>query len=96
MPAEATVHLTYTDVAGRFADGTPYTLQAPTYELVAPAFGPLPAGLYAGRSLIEGVPASRHTLHAERYTADAIVSAQHLHGRSDGVSHDATRESLQR
>ena len=36
-----TVHLTYTDVPGRFADGTPYTLPAPTYEIVDPAFGPL-------------------------------------------------------
>ncbi len=65
VPAEATVHLTYTDVAGHFADGTPYALQAPTYELADPAFGPLPAGLQIsprlappvfGVGLLEAVP----------------------------------------
>ncbi len=65
VPAEATVHLTYTDVAGHFVDGTPYTLQTPTYELVDPAFGPLPAGLQVsprlappvfGVGLLEAVP----------------------------------------
>ena len=65
VPAEATVHLTYTDVAGHFADGTPFALQAPTYELADPAFGPLPAGLQIsprlappvfGVGLLEAVP----------------------------------------
>src|SRR6185503_6189652 len=38
---EGTSRVTYTDVPGAFADGTAYTLRAPTYALENLAFGPL-------------------------------------------------------
>lgn len=41
VPAEGTSRVTYTEVPGTFADGTPYSLRAPTYHLEALAFGPL-------------------------------------------------------
>lgn len=44
VPAEGTSRVTYTEVAGAFADGTPYQLRAPAYELGQLAFGPLASG----------------------------------------------------
>ncbi len=40
IPPEADIEVTYTEVPGTFADGTPYSLRKPTYKLVAPAYGP--------------------------------------------------------
>ncbi len=40
-PAEGTISITYTEIAGQYADGTPYTLYAPQYELINLAYGPL-------------------------------------------------------
>jgi CxxC motif-containing protein (DUF1111 family) len=41
VPAEAAPRVTYQKVPGQFADGDAYTLLAPTYEILEPAFGPL-------------------------------------------------------
>ncbi|MEC5399640.1 di-heme oxidoreductase family protein [Uliginosibacterium sp. H1] len=38
---EAKVSIRYKEVRGRFADGTPYSLRAPTYRITQPAYGPL-------------------------------------------------------
>ena len=43
----ATVRITNREVPGRFADGTQYTLLAPTYEIVDPAYGPLARDVHA-------------------------------------------------
>lgn len=42
VPAEGRVFLDYRPVAGRFGDGTPYTLRAPAYAFFRLAFGQLP------------------------------------------------------
>lgn len=44
VPAEGTSRVTYTEIAGAFGDGTPYSLRAPAYELADLAFGPLASG----------------------------------------------------
>ncbi len=41
VPAEGELVITYTEQPGEYADGTPYSLRAPTYSIEAPAFGPL-------------------------------------------------------
>ena len=45
VPAEARPRVTYRELPGRFADGQPYSLRAPTYTIDDPALGPLPADL---------------------------------------------------
>lgn len=45
---EGRVTLRYTDVPGRFADGTPYVLQRPHYGIEDLAYGPLAAGTLLG------------------------------------------------
>lgn len=45
VPAEAVPSITWEAQAGRFDDGTAYTLMAPRYALAAEGYGPLPAGL---------------------------------------------------
>lgn len=44
VEAEGTSRVTYTELLGAFADGTPYSLRAPAYHLENLAFGPLAAG----------------------------------------------------
>ncbi len=65
VPAEGRVRVTYEEVEGRYADGTPYSLRRPRYELVDLAFGPLGAGTMVsprvapaiiGLGLLEAVP----------------------------------------
>jgi len=45
VPAEGTPRVTYVERPGRFADGEPFSLRAPSYHIEAPALGPLPADL---------------------------------------------------
>ncbi len=74
VPAEGHIRITYRPLRGRFADGTPYTLQAPRYEIVDRAFGPLPAGVQIsprvapavfGVGLLEALPESAIVEHAD-------------------------------
>jgi CxxC motif-containing protein (DUF1111 family) len=67
VPAEATVVTTTREVRGHYADGTPYTLLAPSYTIVDPAYGPLAddallsprvAPSVFGVGLLEAVPES--------------------------------------
>jgi CxxC motif-containing protein (DUF1111 family) len=41
VPAEGTARVTYEEVAGAFADGTPYSLRRPSYAFADLAFGPM-------------------------------------------------------
>ncbi|MCW5802472.1 MAG: c-type cytochrome [Deltaproteobacteria bacterium] len=45
VPAEGTSRVSYVEVPGAFADGTAYSLRAPTYHLEDLAFGPLDPGI---------------------------------------------------
>jgi CxxC motif-containing protein (DUF1111 family) len=65
VPAEATVVTTTREIRGRYADGTPYTLLAPSYTIADPAHGPLASGAMLsprvapsvfGVGLLEAVP----------------------------------------
>ncbi|GAB4582018.1 MAG: di-heme oxidoredictase family protein [Anaerolineales bacterium] len=65
VPAEAQILITYTEIPGQFADGTPYTLRAPTYTLTNLAYGalhpdvllsPRVANQMIGLGLLEAVP----------------------------------------
>ena len=65
VPAEGRIRIRHTVRRGRYADGTPYELLAPSYSIVDRAFGPLPAGLQIsprvapavfGVGLLEAVP----------------------------------------
>jgi len=74
VPAEGHIRITYRPLRGRFGDGTPYTLQAPRYEIVDRAFGRLPAGVQVsprvapavfGVGLLQAVPESAIVEHAD-------------------------------
>lgn len=65
VPAEGRPHVRYEEVAGRYGDGTAYSLRRPTYEIDALAFGalrpdvkisPRVAPAMIGLGLLEAVP----------------------------------------
>ena len=79
VPAEATVVITTEAVRGRYADGTPYTLLAPRYEIVDPSNGPLAPDLMVsprvapavfGVGLLEAVPEATVRAAADPDDAD--------------------------
>lgn len=68
IPAEGTVGLRYEERTGAYADGEPYALQVPHYELSELAFGPLAEGtmispriapVMVGLGLLEAIPEDR-------------------------------------
>jgi CxxC motif-containing protein (DUF1111 family) len=78
VPAEGRIVITYDEVEGRFDDGTPYTLQRPTYRIEA-ALGPLAADVamsprvapaLVGVGLLEAVPEATITARADPDDAD--------------------------
>ena len=84
VPAEAELVISYTEQPGTFADGTPYSLRVPTYDLVAPAHGELPDDLMIsprlapqviGMGLLEGIPED-----------DLLAAADPDDADGDGVS----------
>ncbi len=89
VPAEGRIRITRSPLRGRYADGTPYTLLAPRYEVVNGAFGPLPADMRIsprvapavfGVGLLEAVPERAIVAQADPGDADG-----------DGVSGRANR-----
>lgn len=65
VPAEGSIDITYRPIEGTYGDGTPFELRSPTYRIVDPAFGPLPADLLVsprlapqvmGVGLLEAIP----------------------------------------
>ena len=79
VPAEATVIITTKEVKGKYADGTPYTLLAPTYQFQNLSNGPLdPSVLVSPRiapavfgvGLLEAVPADEITKRADANDAN--------------------------
>jgi CxxC motif-containing protein (DUF1111 family) len=79
VPAEARVVVTTEEVRGRYADGTPYTLLAPRYEIVDPTNGPLDPALMVspriapavfGVGLLEAVPETSIRAAADPDDAD--------------------------
>ena len=68
VPAEGRLVIRYEEVPGEYADGTPYSLRRPTYSILEPAFGPLPADVMTspriapavfGMGLLEAIPEER-------------------------------------
>jgi CxxC motif-containing protein (DUF1111 family) len=68
VPGEGTPRVTYTSIAGAYADGTPYELGAPSYAIEAPSHGPFALDLkisprvapaMIGMGLLEAIPESR-------------------------------------
>ncbi len=65
VPAEGTLQVHYQTVTGSYGDGTTYELRAPTYEIVEPAFDPLPDNILTsprlapqviGMGLLQAIP----------------------------------------
>lgn len=65
VPAEGTIQITYTEITGFFADGSPYTLYAPQYDLINLNYGDLDphvtmsprlANQMIGLGLLEAIP----------------------------------------
>jgi CxxC motif-containing protein (DUF1111 family) len=68
VPGEGTPRVTYQSLEGRYADGEPYELLAPTYTIDAPSHGPFTADLrmsprvapaMIGLGLLQAIPESR-------------------------------------
>lgn len=80
---EGKLVIAYADIDGTYADGTPYTLRAPTYTIEAPAYGPIDDVLISprlapqviGAGLLEAIPA-----------ADIVAAADPDDGDEDGIS----------
>jgi CxxC motif-containing protein (DUF1111 family) len=98
VPAEATVVTTTRTIRGRYADGTRYTLLAPSYAIVDAAYGPLEPGVMVsprvapsafGVGLLEAVPES-----AVRELADpGDDDGDGISGRANSVW-DAVRREM--
>lgn len=74
VAAEGVINITYEEVTGTFADGTPYTLRKPTYTLDDLAYAPLHpeaqmsprvANQMIGLGLLEAVPEATLLAHAD-------------------------------
>lgn len=81
---EATVALTWSEVPGEFADGTPYSLRAPSITITRPSGSALPAGVMTsprtpppvfGLGLLEAIP-----------EADILAWADPNDDNGDGIS----------
>ena len=79
VDAEGTMDITYDEVAGTFADGTPYSLLSPTYSIGDPAYGPVAedvlispriAPTTIGMGLLEAVPEEQVLARADAEDAD--------------------------
>ncbi|MEM9565552.1 MAG: di-heme oxidoredictase family protein [Actinomycetota bacterium] len=79
VPAEGRLDVTYTIVEGTYADGEPYELRAPTYELLDLAFGPLSEDILMGprlgpqvigMGLLESIPVETVLANADPDDAD--------------------------
>ncbi len=84
VPAEGRSTVTYRELPGQFDDGTPYSLQQPTYELTELAFGPFAPGIMLsprtapfmiGLGLLEAVPEET-----------VLALADELDSDGDGIS----------
>jgi hypothetical protein len=67
VPPEADVFVEYTETAGTFADGEPFSLRRPAYRIANPGYGPIAADLLTSPrvapsvirlGLLEAVPAA--------------------------------------
>ena len=97
VPAEGTIVITTEDVPGAFADGTPYSLQSPTYSIADAAYGPIPddvmisprvaPGVF-GSGLLEAIPAETITAAADPDDADGdgISGRPNMLQATNGVS----------
>jgi CxxC motif-containing protein (DUF1111 family) len=84
VPAEGTVQISYTEVKGRYADGTPYTLRKPRYRIIQLGYGRmLPRVMHSPR-----IPAQVFGLGLlEAIPEDAILALADAEDRDgDGVS----------
>lgn len=79
VPPEGQVKITYTEIPGTFADGTPYSLRKPNYEFVQLAYGALhPDFMYSpriarqlvGLGLIDAIDESDILSRADENDAD--------------------------
>ena len=89
VPAEGRIRITHAVRRGRYADGTPYELLAPSYAIVDRAFGPLPEGVQMSPRVAPGVfgvglleAVAQRTILARADPADAD---------GDGISGRANR-----
>ncbi len=74
VPAEGRIVIRYEEVAGEYADGTPYSLRKPSYTILDTAFGPLDKDVMTspriapavfGMGLLEAIPEERITALAD-------------------------------
>ncbi|MDX2222490.1 MAG: di-heme oxidoredictase family protein [Rhodospirillaceae bacterium] len=98
VPPEARVRVSWTETPGRYGDGTPYSLRAPTVELTEPGYGAFPpdimmslrvANPVIGGGLLEAVPEATLVALSDPDDADG----DGISGRVNRVF-DATTRSI--
>jgi len=96
VPPEARMGISYRTKSGKYADGTPYELQAPTYSILDPAFGapsrsimisPRLAPPVIGMGLLEAIPEAQIVAAADPNDADG----DGVSGRPNRVWNTATK-----
>ena len=99
VPAEALVVVSYTDVKGKFKDGTAYTLRKPKIEFKKPGYGPIPEDILrsarlaphmVGLGLLENIP--RATISKLEDPADKDQDG--ISGRANQVKDHVTGKKV--
>ncbi|HVZ41110.1 MAG TPA: di-heme oxidoredictase family protein [Candidatus Kapabacteria bacterium] len=98
-PGEGTVSVSYVEVSGEFADGTPYTLTKPVYAFDHMAYGPIGertmysprvAQPIAGIGLLDAIPAAAILAHADPDDRDH----DGISGRPNYVTDERTGQTM--
>jgi CxxC motif-containing protein (DUF1111 family) len=95
VPAEGRIAISYQEMPGVYDDGEPFSLRRPSYEIVEPAYGPLPADLQisprvapvtAGLGLLQEIPEADIRARADAGDADGDGISGRAQEVWDGVS----------
>jgi CxxC motif-containing protein (DUF1111 family) len=84
VPAEGQATVTYEDVPGQFADGEPYSLRRPRYQLDNLAFGPMAADVMISPRV--ATPTFGLGLLQAVSEATVLARADEADGNGDGIS----------
>ncbi|MEM7038206.1 MAG: di-heme oxidoredictase family protein, partial [Bacteroidota bacterium] len=99
VPVEGGYTIAYTEVTGEYADGTPYSLRLPTYDIVQTAYGnlhpdnlvsPRVANQMIGLGLLEAIPATAILALEDEMDSDG----DGISGRANWVPDVATGETV--
>src|SRR5262249_5438710 len=83
VPVEGTISISYTEVAGNYPDGTPYSLRHPVYTILNPQYGSL-SGVMISPRVAQQIPGLGILESVDESTILAWVDEADANG--DGIS----------